>query len=311
VVAESNRAGDENCRGMYSIKAVSQATGLTIETLRAWERRYRIVSPQRDDLGRRVYGPEDVLRLRRLREATERGHSIGRLAQLDETGLVELLHAPSAVAPAVAAPSAFVERILDGAERYSSAACEQALTLAISLLTPARLIDEVLEPLLREVGDRWHQGRFSIAQERMVSSSVRRHIGLMVETYDRSARREAIVFATLPGERHELGLLMTAMICASHGFKVHYLGPDLPAEEIGRYAREVGAAILAISVVMIESLPHLASQLGVIRLESGPDAPIWLGGQGLLGLDESVLPTGCLIIGDRAELEQRLDIQSR
>jgi MerR family transcriptional regulator, light-induced transcriptional regulator len=296
---------------MYSIKAVSQATGLTVETLRAWERRYRIVAPQRDDLGRRMYCPEDVLRLRRLREATERGHSIGRLAHMEESGLVELLHAPSAVAPAVVAPSAFVERILEGAERYSSAACEQSLTLAISLLSPARLIDEVLEPLLREVGDRWHQGRFSIAQERMVSSSVRRHIGLIVETYDRSARREAIVFATLPGERHELGLLMTAMICASHGFKIHYLGPDLPPEEIGRYAREVGAALLAISVVIPETLPQLAAQLAVIRQESGPDAAIWLGGQGALGLDETVLPAGCRIIGDRTELEQRLDLEPR
>ena len=72
---------------MYSIKAVSQATGLTVETLRAWERRYAWSCRERDDLGRRVYRPEDVLRLRRLREATERGHPIGRLVQLDEAGL--------------------------------------------------------------------------------------------------------------------------------------------------------------------------------------------------------------------------------
>jgi DNA-binding transcriptional MerR regulator/methylmalonyl-CoA mutase cobalamin-binding subunit len=296
---------------MYSIKAVAQATGLTVETLRAWERRYRIVAPERDDLGRRVYRPEDVLRLRRLREATERGHSIGRLAHMDESGLVDLLHAPSGLVAPVTAPSAFVERILEGAERYSSTTCEQALTLAISLLSPARLIDEVLEPLLREVGERWHAGRFSIAQERMVSTSVRKHVGLIVETFDRSARREAIVFATLQGERHELGLLMSAMICASHGFKVHYLGADLPAAEIGRYSREVGAALVAVSVVLLESLPQLSAQLAVIRADIDADVPIWLGGQGAISLDESDLPRGCLIIGDRAELEQRLDILPR
>ncbi|MDH4165690.1 MAG: MerR family transcriptional regulator [Gammaproteobacteria bacterium] len=296
---------------MYSIKAVAQATGLTVETLRAWERRYRVVVPQRDDLGRRVYQPEDVLRLRRLREATERGHPIGRLAQLDEPGLVELLHEPGAVTPPVAAPSAFVQRILAGAERYSSASCEQALTLAISLLPPAQLIDEVLEPLLREVGERWHAGRFSIAQERMVSASVRRHIGLIVETYDRTARRQPIVFATLPGERHELGLLMSAMICASHGCKVHYLGPDLPAAEIARYSREVDAALVAISVILLESVPALASQLTVIRQTLGPDVPVWIGGQGARGIDQATLPPGCLVIADRAELEQRLDVLPR
>ena len=138
-------------------------------------------------------------------EVTEHGHPIGRLVQMDEPGLLALLHEPGPSAAPVHAPSAFVQRALEAAERYSSASCEQALTLAISLLSPARLIDEVLEPLLREVGARWHSGQFSIAQERMVSTSVRKHVGLIVETYDRAARRQSIVFATLPGERHELG----------------------------------------------------------------------------------------------------------
>ena len=79
---------------MYSSQAVAQATGLTVETLRAWERRYRVVVPQRDEMGRRVYRAEDVLRLRRLREATDRGHPISRLVQLDETSLAGLLHEP-------------------------------------------------------------------------------------------------------------------------------------------------------------------------------------------------------------------------
>lgn len=296
---------------MYSIKAVAQATGLTVETLRAWERRYRVVVPSRDELGRRVYRPEDVLHLRRLREATERGHPIGRLAQMDAAGLVALLHEPGLQSAPIRAPSAFVERLLAAAERYSSTECEQALTLAISLLSPARLIDEVLEPLLREVGDRWHAGTFSIAQERLVSSSVRRHIGLVVDTYDRSARRQSIVFATLPGERHELGLLMSAMICASHGFKVHYLGPDLPPEEIARYAREADAALIAISVILLDGASTLPSQLASIRETVGPDVPIWIGGQGALGLDPAAAPAGCLVIADRAELEQRLDILPR
>jgi methanogenic corrinoid protein MtbC1 len=296
---------------MYSIKAVSQATGLTVETLRAWERRYRVVVPRRDELGRRVYCTDDVLRLRRLREATERGHPIGRLVQMDEPGLVGLLHEPGARPAPPATPPAFVERILAAAEDYSSARCEQALTLAISLLSPAQLIDEVLEPLLREVGERWHGGRFSIAQERMVSGSVRKHISLVVESYDRNARGPAIVFATLPSERHELGLLMSAMICASHGCKVHYLGADLPPEEIGRYAREVGAAVVALSVVLLDGLAVLPSQLETLREGLGPDVPVWVGGQGALGLDETALPAHCLVVADRGELERRLDVLSR
>jgi methanogenic corrinoid protein MtbC1 len=303
---------------MYSIKAVSQATGLTVETLRAWERRYRAVVPRRDDMGRRVYAADDVLRLRRLREATERGHPIGRLAGLDARALGELLDAPSpprrpATSPdaaAVTATGVFSERIIDAARRFKPAECEQALTLAIALLPPARLIGEVLEPVLRDVGERWHSGQFSIAQERLVSTAVRKHIGLVVETYDRAAVRPAVVFATLPGERHELGLLMSALICASEGFKVHYLGPDLPAEEIARYAKSVGAAVVALSVVLLDGVTEVPAQVHQLVEELGTDIAVWLGGSAALGLRVDALPGSCAVIRDQAELAQRLDLLS-
>lgn len=295
---------------MYSIKAVSRATGLTVETLRAWERRYGVVVPQRDEMGRRVYRADDVLRLRRLREATERGHPIGRLVVLDEVSLANLLQEPEH-RPQSAAASTFVERILDAARRFAAEECEQTLTLAISLMPPARLIDEVLEPLLHQVGDRWHSGQFSIAQERLVSTTVRRHIGLIVDSYDRTARGPAIVFATLPGERHELGLLMSAMICASHGCRVHYLGADLPPQEIARFANAVNAAVVALSVVMHEGLHDLPAQLATMRDTLRADVPVWIGGLAAQAIDRSTLPAQCLVISDQAELERRLDVLPR
>jgi DNA-binding transcriptional MerR regulator/methylmalonyl-CoA mutase cobalamin-binding subunit len=292
---------------MYSIKAVSQATGLSVETLRAWERRYGIVAPQRDDLGRRVYRAEDVLRLRRLREATERGHPIGRLAQLGDQQLGDLLEG-SGSAPLQASCNAFVERILEAAQRFRATDCEQSLTLAIAMLPPQQLTRDVLQPLLHEVGERWHRGELTIAQERMVSSFVRKHVALVLDTYDRCAHRPAIVFATLPGERHELGLLMSAMICASLGFKVHYLGPDLPSQEIAHFAREVGAIVVALSVVMLDSLPTLPAQLERLAREMGAGVPIWLGGAAASGLSPSELPAACVLVHDQLELEQRLEM---
>jgi DNA-binding transcriptional MerR regulator/methylmalonyl-CoA mutase cobalamin-binding subunit len=292
---------------MYSIKAVSQATGLTVETLRAWERRYGIVVPNRDQTGRRVYRADDVLRLRRLREATERGHPIGRLAELSEESLAQLLNdAPDRRSRATS--SAFVERILEAAQQYRSAECEQALTLAIAMMPPQRLVSDVLQPLLREVGERWHRGEFAISQERLVSTIVRRHVGLMLDTYDRTARRQAIVFATLPGERHELGLLMSAMICASRGFKTHYLGPDLPETEIARYAQEVGASIIALSVVLHEQLAQLPQQLASLAQAMAPESVIWIGGLGPDALPQGSIPEGSVMLRSYAELEQRLDM---
>jgi DNA-binding transcriptional MerR regulator/methylmalonyl-CoA mutase cobalamin-binding subunit len=292
---------------MYSIKAVAQATGLTVETLRAWERRYAIVTPNRDAGGRRLYRPEDVLRLRRLREATERGHAISRLAGLSDASLANLLN-ESTDRQARAASNAFVERILESARRFRSAECEQALTLAVAMQPPRQLVTDVLQPLLREVGERWHRGEFAISQERLVSTIVRRHLGLMLDAYDRNASRPPIVFATLPGERHELGLLTSAMMCASHGFKTHYLGPDLPAVEIARYAREVGAVVVALSVVLLERLPDLQAQLDELANDLPAETAIWLGGAAAGSLARERLPPRCAVLADNADLEQRLDM---
>jgi methanogenic corrinoid protein MtbC1 len=203
---------------------------------------------------------------------------------------------------------AFTSRILEAARRYQAAECEQALTLAIAMLAPDRLIGEVLEPLLREVGERWHSGDFSIAQERMVSSAVHKHIGMVVETYGRAARREAVVFATFPGERHELGLLMSALVCAANGCKVHYLGPDLPPEEIARYAEGVGATVVAVSVVLLDGMAELLEKIRRLVAALGPDTLVWLGGPGTAALSRDTLPPSCAVIHDQVELQRRLEL---
>ena len=293
---------------MYSIKAVAQATGLTVETLRAWERRYAVVTPVRDASGRRVYRPEDVLRLRRLREATERGHPISRLAPLSDERLSALLDAP-ADQRAQGTAQALVDRILEAAGEFRAADCEQAVTLAVAMLPPPRLVAEVLQPLLREIGERWHRGELSIAHERLVSKIVARHVGLMLDAYDRAARRESIVFATLQGERHELGLLMSAMICASRGFKVHYLGADLPPVEIARFSRELGASVVALSVVLQERLSDLPAQLAELAAALPSGTAIWIGGSATPLLAHEPLPANCVLLRDGTEFEQRLEMR--
>jgi DNA-binding transcriptional MerR regulator len=292
---------------MYSIKAVAQATGLTVETLRAWERRYGVVNPQRDATGRRAYGPEDVLRLRLLREGTDRGHPIRRLAKLSEAELSDLVEESSAQRTP-AGPGGFAGRMLEAAKDFRVDECTQVLTLAIALLPPQQLFTEVLQPLLREVGERWHRGELAISQERLVSTTIRRHLGLVLETYGHTARRQKIVFATLPGERHELGLLMAAISCASRGFQAHYLGADLPAEDIARFARETGASVIAISVMVQEQLADAPQQLRALADALEPGSTVWIGGAAAQRLDKDALPANCIFVRDHLDLDRRLDM---
>ena len=223
---------DIDSAATYSIKAVAEATGLTVETLRAWERRYRVIEPERGAGGHRLYTTHDVSRLRRLREITARGHAISKIAHLSNDALNRLLSDQPPRSEQAAAQS-LVERILGAVGKYRPMECDQVMAMAFALLPPFEVVRNVLAPALREVGERWHRGEFSIAQERIASNCARRQVGALLHTFNSVSKGPAVVFATLTGERHELGILMYAALAASLRLRAYYLGPDLPAEEAG------------------------------------------------------------------------------
>jgi DNA-binding transcriptional MerR regulator len=294
----------------YSIKAVAQATGLSVETLRAWERRYAIVAPRRDPTGHRVYAACDVVRLKRLRAVTERGHPIGKVARLSDIELDGLLSDRTAEPPAAAASRALASRILTAVERYDLEECDQAIAMAFALLPVAEVISEVLSPVLQEVGDRWCRGVFTVGQERLVSSAVRRQISGLLNTYNSTSRGETIVFATLSGEPHELGILMYAALAASRKLRASYLGADMPPEEISNFARRVHARAVAISMVLPENLDSSLARLAVLRSGLPPDVEIWIGGAAASGVGPERLPAGSIHMDGRADFERRLDVIS-
>ena len=186
--------------GPFTTKAVSQATGLSVETLRAWERRYEVVQPCRDAGGRRSYTAADVGRLRLLRTATELGHTISRLAKLDADALAELIADSGGQAqPGPTRGQSYVDRALDATVRSDLYGVEEVLTSAVALLPPSEVVHSVLVPLLREVGERWHRGEVSIAQEHRVTDIVRRLIISVSRGYLRNDQGPCLVLATLSG----------------------------------------------------------------------------------------------------------------
>ena len=293
----------------YSIKAVAHATGLTVETLRAWERRYEVVRPGRDPSGRRAYSAGDVARLRLLRAATDLGHPISRLAALNDESLAKLLaDANAAPRSSQSRAQAVVERVLEAAAHYDASGVEETLALAIAVLPPSEVVNGVLGPVLREVGNRWHSGEFSIAQEHLVSDVVRRMVSSVNRTYLRGEQAPALVFATLSNERHDLGLLLCAWLAASRRLRCHYLGSDLPAAEIARYAREVEAHAVILSLVMPDASVGASEQLAELCKALGDACPVWIGGGAAREIDASALPAGCVHVPSQSEFEHRLEM---
>ena len=207
--------------GLYPVKATAALTGLSAGTLRAWERRHAAVIPHRDAQGRRQYDEAMLERLALLHRLTDRGHPISRLAPLSDAALIELLE--QGTQRGFGAASAVPGRMLAAVAEYRVDRFDRELATAIASMPLGVLLERVVQPLLREVGQRWVDGRMAIAQERLVSSLLRARLLSLLSQHPRE-RPPQVLFATLPGEQHELGLIGAALQAHDVGLPVMYLG---------------------------------------------------------------------------------------
>jgi MerR family transcriptional regulator, light-induced transcriptional regulator len=275
---------------LYPIRAVARMTGLSVDTLRAWERRYEAVVPGRGGRGR-VYSAADVARLKQLGELVRRGHPIGTIAGLTSEELGGLLDGADALAvpPAVPEAVANLEPLTSALDRYDLDAIETALNRYAVVLPARDLVFAVILPLLQQVGRRWQEGALRPAQEHLVSAIVRSVLGGLLRATVRPNASLRVVFATPAGERHELGLLCAALLTASAGYGVLYLGPDLPAADIAHAAATAGARTVMISLtspgaVARREIKALAGALtGVELWIGGPEAATHLAAAGSRG----------------------------
>lgn len=270
---------------MYPIKAAADLAGVTTATLRAWERRHGAIRPARDAKGRRLYDPATIERLSRLHRLTDRGHPIRDLAALDDAALDRLLD--DGRQAAYGGVEMLPARMLDAIADYRVDVFDRDLSVAIATLPLSVLMSRVVVPLLREVGERWADGRLAIAQERLVSSLLRMRL-LAVLNAPRDEQRPRVLFATLPGERHELGLIGAALQVYEAGLPVLYLGTELPAAEIARVADKLGVAGIALSSVDVQQAGVALEELRALDAALAPGVPVWLGGANARYLSEAV-----------------------
>lgn len=287
------------------MRAVCRLTGLTPDTLRAWERRYRAVEPERLANGRRVYRPDEVQRLRLLADAVRAGHAIGRIADLADDELRELCDETGPAREGATGTGTLVEGIEEAVRRFDAEACARHVRTALAILPPEVLIYDVLSPVFAKVGAGWERGELTIAHERLLSATVRRFLFAAVTTFEPLSARPVAMLATLSGEQHEFGILLAALAATSRGVAVSYLGVDIPAEEIARLGNELSPRAVVVGMVLRPNSDALA-QLRRLRLALHPSVEIWLGGAGAQAVDGSRLPTGVERVATLREYEARL-----
>jgi DNA-binding transcriptional MerR regulator/methylmalonyl-CoA mutase cobalamin-binding subunit len=298
---------------LYPIRAVSKLTGISIDTLRAWERRYQAVTPQRDE-SRRLYTEADVQRLNLLNAAVEKGHAIGRLAALSNEELRGLIGgpAPAEAEPVTAGPPRQdrpvikLQSVMDSIERLDYAQTERELSVLAAVLPPRELIHQVVHPLLLQVGEAWHKGKLGIAQEHMTSALLRNLLGAMVPLHRRSSPACKLLFATPSGERHELGILLSAMLTVGGGLGIVYLGSDLPAGEIVAAARKTAPQAVVLGFIGANGAKAAMRDLREVAEKLPSRIELWVGGTKQEELVKEVKQTRALLIEDFEMLEQHL-----
>ena len=259
----------------YPIRAVARMTGISLDTLRAWERRYEAVVPGRNDRGR-LYSNADVARLKQLAELVGRGHAIGTIAGMPDAELTRIRQGADALMKPHQPPAvASIQPLLSALDLYDLDTIESALNRYAVVLPAPDLVFAVILPLLQEVGQRWEVGSLRPAQEHLVSAIVRSVLGGLLRTTARPSASPKIVFATPAGERHEFGLLCAALLTASAGYGVVYLGPDLPAADIAHAATTAGAHVVMVSL----TTPGAVSRGEMRSLSKFPTGvELWIGG---------------------------------
>jgi DNA-binding transcriptional MerR regulator len=281
----------------YSLGLVSRLTGLSPHVLRAWERRYGAVLPVRTPGGTRRYRESDLSRLRLLEAAVAAGHPIGDVARLDDTALQRLVAARAGDArPALG-------EILDACDRLDVNEAERLLGVQLAALGARRFAQDVVMPLLTEVGSRWEKKVLCMASEHLASAVVRSLLGVLLRRRGGSAPTPALLFTTLPGDRHELAVLVAAVTAADLGANAVYLGPDLPASELALAVEKTDAAAVIIGMSGVDSPKARAASLRELRRALPPRVAVWVGGSGLDGLE---LPAGAEAFGSLEALEQRV-----
>lgn len=277
--------GADGAGAFLSIGALSAATGVPVETIRSWERRYGYPRAERKPSGHRVYPLETVGRLRRIAQALARGHRAAEVLPASEVVLDALMAAlpPGAIRAASepAGPRAFSApaSLFEAVRAYDRAALDRAFEAAWVRHGPLAFLDGWAAPWLSAIGAAWADGTLEIRHEHFASACLGDFLRAVRAPLERQAEGHIGALATLTGELHGLGLQMAAVVFAQAGWRPLIVGVDTPVEQLAALIREAPITAVAVSCADRAGARH-GSQLRRLREQIPRRIPVLAGGAG-------------------------------
>ena len=296
---------------MYRISQVAASTGVPVATLRAWERRYGVISPVRSDSGYRLYDAGCLATINAMRQMLTDGWSPQQAAQ----ELLAAVRVPAEPEPvrttgqqaAEAAPerSSFAEEFLAAARAMDVERLSSALDGLFSVVSFEVAVDTQLLPALQAMGKFWSVAELTVAAEHLASHAVMRRLGAAFEGAAHDARGPRVLTGLPPECSHEVGILAFATAARRQGLSVLHLGADLPTGEWVDAAVAFGAQAAVISVPTEADVPAAERVVRALQM-SHPNLRIFSGGGCQDALASPVVPLGHHIASGARTLAQRL-----
>ena len=248
----------------FTIKNVSNQTGINPVTLRAWENRYQVLTPHRSDNRYRLYSERDVALLRWLKSQVDNGVSIssavagyrqlGLTGELPDVGLPVRLPITDKIADT---PSNYSHRLFQALIKHNETLAEEIYREFNRALELKTILMDIITPTLVEIGEAWYFGRIQVSTEHFASTFLRGKLLTLLQSYPLRRTAPVILIAGAPGEQHEIAPLMMAILLRSEGYRVEFLGPDIPLEDMVDYAADEKPALIILSATLEESALEL------------------------------------------------------
>lgn len=277
---------------LYTIGTVSKLTGIGAITLRAWERRYGLIQPVRKESGHRLYTRQHIDQINRITALTQQGM---RISQITPDLLETDAPAEGDTAGQTDVWKNYLNSMVAAIVSFDEDRLEEVYSEALSLHPISRVTRQLLTPLLVELGLRWESNKGSIAEEHFFAFYLRNKLGARFHHRIRGGNGPLILIAGLPGEYHEIGLLLFALAALERGYRVIPLGANMPLHELALVARKKGCEAIVLSgaiepekKVLGKTLPRLVEEAGV---------PVLIGGLSSVYACDAITAAGAEALG--------------
>jgi methanogenic corrinoid protein MtbC1 len=274
---------------MYSIKQASLRSGVSVPLIRAWERRYGVVSPKRTPSGYRLYDEEAIATLLRVKELTDSGWSASEASRAILAGEIIVAPALARTGPEDGSSGArhaeLIERFVDSASVVDSSATGAVLDEMLALGSFESIVDDLLMPALVALGRAWSEGALDVAAEHAASAAAYRRLSALYEAAGVTGETSVVV-GLPPGSRHELGALAFSVALRRLGVGVLYLGADVPVSSWVHVLRQDRARMAVVAIMQASDRSAGLAVVGALRaagnspvLAVGGSASRWEGAQ--------------------------------